>query len=196
MVLARASPENAHGQAPRPAVNDSEDPMIKRFHVLAAAATMLVATGAAQAATRTTSFNVTANVLANCSVTANALNFGDYTPADGAKTGSSTISVRCTKNTGYSVALNGGLTSGGTIAQRLMQHASAADTLQYNLYTTSALTTILGDGTGGSTTSNGTGSGMGTASTITVYGSLPDSTVNQDAAPGAYSDTVTVTVTY
>jgi hypothetical protein len=46
--------------------------MIKSFHVLAAAATTLVAVGAAQAATRTTTFNVTANVLANCSVSANA----------------------------------------------------------------------------------------------------------------------------
>lgn len=170
--------------------------MIKPLHVLAAAATMLVAAGAAQAATKTATFNVTANVLANCSVTANALNFGDYTPGTVALTGSSTVSVRCTKNTGYSVALNAGTTSGGTIAQRLMKHASATDTLQYNLYTTAALTTVFGDGTGGSGTSNGTGSGMGTASTITVYGSLPDSTANQDAAPGAYSDTVTVSVTY
>ena len=170
--------------------------MIKPFHVLAAAATMLVAAGAAQAATSTSTFNVTANVLANCSVTANALNFGSYTPAVGALTGSSTISVRCTKNTGYSVALNAGSTTGGTIAQRLMKHASATDTLQYNLYTASTLATVFGDGTGGSATSSGTGSGMGTASTITVYGSLPDSTANQAAATGAYSDTITVTVTY
>ena len=170
--------------------------MIKSFHVLAAAATTLVAVGAAQAATRTTTFNVTANVLANCSVSANALNFGDYTPATGALTGSSAISVRCTKNTGYSVALTAGTTSGGSIGQRLMKHTSAADTLQYNLYTTPAHTTVFGDGTSGSATNSGTGAGMGTASTITVYGQLPDSAANQDAAPGAYSDTITVTVTY
>lgn len=157
---------------------------------------MLVAAGAAQAATRTTTFNVTANVLANCSVTANALDFGDYTPAAGALTGSSTVSVRCTKNTGYTVALNAGTTSGGSIAQRLMKHTSTTDTLQYNLYTTAALTTVFGDGTGGSVTSAGTGSGMGTATAITVYGSLPDSAANQAALTGAYSDTITVTVTY
>jgi hypothetical protein len=50
-----------------------------------------------------------------------------------------------------------------------MKHASATDTLQYNLYTT-ALTTVFGDSRRVGT-SNSTGSG----DTITVYRSLPDS---------------------
>ena len=170
--------------------------MIKSLCATVAAASMLVATGSAQAASTTTTFNVTANVLANCSVSANALNFGSYTPASGALTGSSTIQVRCTRNTGYTVALNAGSTSGGSIAQRLMKHASTTDTLEYNLYTTAALTTLFGDGTGGSATTAGTGSGMGSATSVTVYGSLPDSATNQDAPTGSYSDTITVTVTY
>lgn len=170
--------------------------MIKSLYATVAAASMLVAAGSAQAATATTNFNVTATVLANCSVTANALNFGNYTPAVAALTGTSTVSVRCTRNTPYTVALNAGTTTGGTLAQRLMKHASTTDTLQYNLYTTTALTTVFGDGTGGSATIAGTGSGMGTANAITVHGSLPDSVANQGAPTGAYSDTITVTVTY
>lgn len=150
--------------------------------------------GVATAATTTTSFQVTATVQSTCSATATTLAFPDYTPGAGAQTGTSTISVRCSMNTPYTVALNAGTTTGGTLAQRLM--ASGPNTLQYNLYTTAAATTIFGDGTGGTGTGSGTGAGVGTANAMTVYGELPDSATNQAAVPGAYSDTITVTVTY
>jgi spore coat protein U-like protein len=74
--------------------------------------------------------------------------------------------------------------------------ASGANTLQYNLYTTAALTTVWGDGTGATATQAGTGAGMATASTFKVYGQLPDSAANQAAVPASYADTITVTVTY
>jgi spore coat protein U-like protein len=171
--------------------------MIKSLRVAAVISSLLVAVGSAQAGTTTTTFNVTATVLANCSVTANALNFGSYTPGAGALSGSTTVQVRCTRNTGYTVALNAGSTPSGALAQRLMKNASTADTLEYNLYTTNALTTVFGDGTGGSGTGAGTGNGMGaTATSISVFGQLPDSTANQNAPTGSYSDTITVTVTY
>ena len=70
------------------------------------------------------------------------------------------------------------------------------NTLQYNLYTTAAFTTVMGDGTGGSVTSAGTGSGVATANALVVYGQLPDSATNQAAVTGNYSDLITVTVTY
>mgnify|MGYP000898511585 CR=1 FL=1 len=148
----------------------------------------------ANAATTTTTFQVTATVQATCSTTALPLAFPNYTPGAGAQTGNTTVSVKCTKNTPYTVALNAGSTTGGTLAQRLM--GSGANTLQYNLYTTAAATTVFGDGTGGTGTQAGTGAGVATANTLTVYGQLPDSATNQAAVPGAYSDTITVTVTY
>jgi spore coat protein U-like protein len=160
---------------------------------LAVAAATLSA-GIADAATTTTTFNVTASVLATCSTTATALTFGTYTPGAGTLANSSTISVKCTKNTPYTVALNAGTTAGGTLAQRLM--GSGANKLQYNLFTTAALTTIFGDGTGGTGTGAGTGAGVATANTLTVFGQLPDNATNQAAVPGSYSDTITVTVTY
>lgn len=153
----------------------------------------VLAAAVAGAATTTTTFAVSATVQSTCSTTATALAFGAYTPGSGALTNTSTISVKCTKNTAYTVALNAG-NAGGTLTQRLM--ASGANKLQYNLYTSAALTTIFGDGTGGSATSAGTGAGDGTANTLTVYGQLPDSATNQTAIPGSYSDTVTVTVSY
>jgi spore coat protein U-like protein len=158
------------------------------------AALGLLSAGAANSGTTTTTFAVTATVQSTCSATATALAFGAYTPGAGALTKTSTISVKCTKNSPYTVALNAGTTTGGALAQRLM--ASGANTLQYNLYTTAAFTTVFGDGTGSTSTSAGTGAGVATANTITVYGQLPDSATNQAAVPGSYSDTVTVTVSY
>jgi len=157
---------------------------------------LLAAAGIASAATTTSTFNVTATVLKNCLVSSANLGFGSYTPNTGALTGSSSVTVRCTKTTPYTVALNAGTTAGGTLAQRLL--ANGANTLEYNLYTTAGLTTIWGDGTGGTGTVAGTGNGVsiGSAQTLTVHGSLPDNAVNQDAPPGSYADTITVTVTY
>lgn len=155
----------------------------------------LAAAAQASAATATTTFQVTATVLKTCQVNVPAaLGFGNYTPGTGAVTAVATVNVNCTKTTPFTVALNAGTTTGGTIAQRLM--ASGVNTLQYNLYTSNAYTTIFGDGTGGSSTQAGTGAGLATASSYTVYGQLLDSAANQAAVPGAYADTITVTVTY
>jgi spore coat protein U-like protein len=158
---------------------------------LAAAA---LAAGVAQAATTTTTFAVTATVLSTCSATATTLAFPNYTPGGGAQIGNSTISVKCTKNTPFTVSLNAGSTTGDAYAQRLM--GSGANTLQYNLYTTAALATVFGDGTGGTGTIPGTGLGVATANSVPVFGQVPDNATNQAAIAGAYSDTITVTVTY
>ena len=170
--------------------------MRKVLNATLSTATLLTAWGTASADTKQSTFQVSATVLKNCLVSSANLPFGSYTPNTGGLTGSSNITVRCTKTTPYAVSLNAGSTTGGSFTQRLL--ANGANTLEYNLYTTAGLTTVFGDGTGGTATAAGTGNGVssGNAVTHTVYGSLPDSTANQDAVPGAYTDTITVTVTY
>jgi spore coat protein U-like protein len=151
--------------------------------------------GIAQAGgTATATFAVTATLQSTCSASATALAFPAYTPGGGAVNQTSTVSVNCTKNTPYTVALNRGTTSGGTVAQRLM--IFGANSLQYNLYTTSAHSVVWGDGSGSSVTQPGTGAGIATANSLTVYGQVPDNATNQLAVPGAYADTITVTVSY
>ena len=157
-----------------------------------AAASVLVA-GSASAATVGTTFGVSATVLKSCSVAATALAFGNYTPGTGGLSVNSTVNVKCTSGTTFAVALDKGTTAGGLISQRLM--ANGANTLQYNLYTAAAFGTIFGDGTTG-VTAPGTGVGLGTAVPITVFGNLPDNATNQGVVPGAYADTIGVTVTY
>ena len=58
--------------------------------------------------------------------------------------GSSQISVQCTNNNAYSLALNGG-TVGGNVLARKMKHATAADTVGYQLYQGSNYAIVWGD---------------------------------------------------
>ena len=150
--------------------------------------------GNAFAATSTDQFQVQATVNANCLVTANNLTFA--TPYDGSSgtpnDSTTTVDVRCTKTTTYTVRADAGITSGSTLATRLMSNGT--DNMQYNLYTDSGHSTIWGDTTGGTGEFSGTGAGMGTVQSYTVYGRIP---ISQNLSPGTYTETtITVTVTY
>lgn len=168
--------------------------MSRNVLMLAVAGTLMIASGSAAAATRTTTFEARATVSANCLVSATALNFGSY-DGTATKTGTSDISVRCSTGTPFTVFLNAG---GGTFAQRLLSNGPA-NKLQYNLYT-AALPggQIWGDGTASTGIMGGNGAGMsaGSALPFTVFGELPDNAFNQAAPAGSYLDTITVTVNY
>lgn len=137
---------------------------------------------------------VSAIVDSACLVSANPLTFPTYTPGNGSVNAITTLSVRCSRNTQFTVAMDAG--TGGTVAQRLMTQGAA--TLQYNLYTSAARTTVWGDGSLSSAVVSGVGKGLAgnEAITETVFGSLPDSPANRQLAPGLYSDTVMITVAY
>ena len=145
----------------------------------------------ATAATDTATFSVTANIVDACDVQATNHAFGAYSPSSStALDATSTLSVYCTVGTSYSLALNVG-SGGGTFTGRKM--VSGGNELLYNLYTSSARTTVWGDGSGATGTVSGSGTGLLTAATHTVYGRIG---VNQDVNPGSYSSTVTVTLTF
>jgi spore coat protein U-like protein len=146
---------------------------------------------AAAAKTGTTTFNVTANVPSACTITASDLAFGavDANPAANVDA-QTTLNVTCTLGTTYSIALDKGLSSTGTVAMRQMQNGT--NKLNYTLYTTTARTTVWGDGTLSTSTSNGTGTGNSQA--LTVYGRVPSGQSN--LAAGNFSDTITATITY
>jgi len=143
------------------------------------------------AATSTTTLGITANVISVCiSLTATSLAFGNYDPTSATSTdNTNTFSVRCTLDNSYSIALNGGTTSGGTVSLRKMTDGS--DTLNYNLYTSTGRSTIWGDGTGGTSTVAGTGTGL--TQNYTIYGRA---SAQQTSPAGSYSDIITITVTY
>jgi len=143
--------------------------------------------GAALAATTTTTtMSVSATVLASCTVAASALAFGAYTGT--VLTATTTISVTCTSTTPYNVGLDAGGGTGATVANRLM--VSGAATLAYGLYSNAGRTTVWGNTVGTNTVA---GVGTGTAQSLTVYGQIA---AGLTPAPGSYTDTVGVTVTY
>jgi spore coat protein U-like protein len=157
---------------------------------IAAAACAFIAAqaiGIAHASTATASMAVSATVLSECVVGATPLAFGNYTGAVNNQTAN--VTVTCTNGTTYTVALNNGTGSGATTALRQMTGPASA-TLGYAIYSDSGRSSVWGSSTGTNTVA---GTGNGILQTITAYGQIPAA---QAPSPGAYTDTVTVTLTY
>ena len=160
---------------------------------LLAASVAAASMPAAIAATATATFQVTANVATQCTVSAADLGFGTVDPLGGNVDQTTTVTVRCTKNTAYTVGLNAGTTAGATLAERLM--ANGGDTMAYNLYPDAGRTTVWGTSAAAPTWGAGTGAGMGAPQVLTVYGRVPSGQTN--LAVGSFVETaITVTVTY
>jgi spore coat protein U-like protein len=142
----------------------------------------------ADAATATAQIAVTATVLSVCLITATPLAFGNYTSTQLDAT--ATLAVSCTVGTPYTIALDAGTGSEATVAERRMTGSEAGQQLSYSLYSNSARTSVWGTTTGTDTVA---GTGTGLVQNLSVYGRVP---AGQLAAPGAYTDTVTATLTY
>jgi spore coat protein U-like protein len=169
---------------------------VKYTHVLSASVAavlslaLLSAPSAFAASPATTTIAVSATVANTCTLTAGTLPFGTYSGAKLSVTG--TFTANCTTGADFIVALDKGVGTGATLANRLMTNTTnTAFTLGYSIYTTSGGATVWGDGTNGSSTV--TELGTGAAITYNVYGVIP---ATEAALSGTYQDTVTATVTY
>ena len=158
--------------------------------VAAFVAAVLIASGnAAHAATATTTFSVQMTVTATCTInSASTLNFGTQGVLATNVDQTSAIQVTCTNTTPYNIGLNAGTGTGATVATRKL--TSGANTVNYTLYSNSTRTTVWGNTVGTDTVA---ATGNGSAQSYTVYGRVPPQTA---PAPGTYTDTITVTVTY
>ena len=87
---------------------------------------------------------VKALVQKNCTISATNLVFPAQGLLSAAVPGSSQISVQCTNNNAYSLALNGGTVAGNVMARR-MKHATASDTVSYQLYQGGDYAVVWGD---------------------------------------------------
>jgi spore coat protein U-like protein len=145
------------------------------------------------AATATASLPVSATVIAACAVGSSTLAFGAFTPGGAALNVNGSLTITCTDEDNFTIALNAGSGSGATIPIRVLTNPSPAGTLQYTIYTTTARTTVWGDGSAGSATVAGQGTGV--VQTITVPGTIFAGQATT-ATPGNYSDTVNITVTF
>ena len=141
------------------------------------------------AATATTTFTVQVTLTATCLInSASTLNFGTQGVLTANVDQTSTIQVQCTDTTPYNIGLDAGTGSGATVNTRKLTSGGA--TVNYTLYSDTGRTTVWGNTVSTDTVA---GTGNGAAQNYTVYGRIPSQST---PAPGTYTDTVTVTVTY
>jgi spore coat protein U-like protein len=162
---------------------------VRNFTTVGLAA-LLGLSNPALAATATGSFTVQITIQASCVfVSATTLTFTAVGVIAANDDASTTLSVQCTNTTPYNIGLSAGLGTGATVASRKMTGTGGA-LVNYTLYSDTNRTTVWGQTVGTDTVS---ASGSGAAQSYTVYGRVP---VQTTPAPGAYTDTITVTVTY
>ncbi len=138
-----------------------------------------------------------------CGLSATAVPFGGYDPLSGsAATAVGTVTASCqlvvsTGGIAQIVSYNLLLSTGqsGSYTGRAM--AGSSGSLGYNLSSDPGMTTIWGDGTGGSQMQGGLLTllilNASVNNSYSVYGKIP---ANQRAASGGYGDTITVTMSF
>lgn len=137
---------------------------------------------------------VGATVLVSCNVSGTALSFGgsiDPLLTPGPVDASASLSVTCTHTTPYTLALNAGLNAGGAASFGSRAMKNGTHSLPYQLYLDAGRGNVWGDSSNGSGVYSGTGTGS--AQSVMIYGRLPSLA---GVAPGNYSDTVTLTISY
>ena len=135
---------------------------------------------------------VSAEVVASCTVSAQPLSFGQYLLAKIDAT--TNLSVTCTNGTQYSISLSpGGATNATTETRRMTSVNNSNDTLGYQLFKDSGRTQVWGDNSMEPNQSPTVYSATGTAQTYTVYGTIP---ADQNSPIGDYRDTVVIVVNF
>ncbi len=134
-------------------------------------------------------FAVTAAITANCSVSATNMTFPPQTTFANPVNSQSSVTITCTSQAPYWIALDGGTSGASDPTQRKM--SLAGHSITYGLYRDSANRSPWGN-----TQSVNTAVGTGSAgpNTFIVYGLIPRPPAIP--LPGVYQDTVTVTVNF
>ncbi len=133
---------------------------------------------------------------AACTMSVTNVAFGPYdvfvsTPVD---SDSGRVYVNCTADVGTATMTIGPSATSGRFNPRGMKHATGADVLNYNIYTSSARAAIWGDGTSGPSVGQvrrPTGRPAPWVASQIMYGRIP---ARQNVSAGPYSDNITVTV--
>jgi len=122
---------------------------------------------------------------ASCVASSAGVNFGEYDPFAAAALASvGLIDLHCDGSVAAEVSLSSGQ---GTYAER--QLVAGANALAYNLFTSSQLVSVWGDGVGSTTTVTVAGSDVA----LPVYGLIAP---RQNVPAGTYSDIIVISITY
>lgn len=151
----------------------------------------LVTSSAVNAASVTTTLNVSTAVGGSCSVSAAGIAFpynaNTITNANGS------VTVNCIIGTAYSIALDAGLHYNG--GARMVADANS-NAIQYSLYQDNNLNLLWGDNGVTYQAPVVNDSGSGSDQVHTVYGALNANAFIGSIVPGQYNDTVNVTINY
>lgn len=162
---------------------------------LAVSVVALGASAGANAGTATDSLSVSASVIDNCTISTEAVAFGNYDPivanAGDDLEGAGSVTIACTLQDIVQVTLGQGSNadSGSTDAAPQRRMAKGEDFLSYALYSDSGRTAVWGNTSAVDVEDEGTG----VAEEHTVYGSVAS---GQNVPAGAYTDSVVATVTF
>ncbi|MBN3945447.1 MAG: spore coat protein U domain-containing protein [Nostoc sp. NMS7] len=167
--------------------------MLRRF---ALASVLLIASSAApaMAATNNADLDVSAEIVANCTIATAPLDFSAYDPIVANKTTAynvnASVTTNCTTGAVATITLGQGTNdTAGTPDAPQRQLKSGANLLPYYLYQDAGRATVWGNTalTGVLPITDGTNQ------ISTVYGQVP---ANQNVPVGTYTDTVVATVTF
>lgn len=129
-----------------------------------------------------------------CDITVTPVNFGFYDPLSPVPldtTGTINVTCQTPAQLPQTVALQLTAGSSGSFAQRSMTPASGGPyRLYYNLYSAPSMSTVIGDGSGGSSTLTNTVHRTAPWN-ITLYGRMPQ---QQQVPAGVFTDTLTATI--
>jgi spore coat protein U-like protein len=146
----------------------------------------------AQGGESSANMQVSANVIRKCTITAQPLAFGNYDPVQANYTApldaQTTLTVACTKGTAVNVAMDSGTNALGTLRRMT---SGGAKYLGYEVYKDSSRSEVW-SATGNGLLNGGIAPSRDPRQFI-VYGRVAG---GQDAAEGAFQDTVLVTVQF
>ena len=178
----------------------------QRFLKILTLSALLISTASlnlpAYAFTSTANMNVTANIYANCTMSNNDLDFGDY-DATGLNSSrdllaTATILTTCTSGTNGVITMSQGdhfLYCVVNDCHRQLSNDEETSTLRYNIYTDENLNfSDIWNHDVDEMSSVAQVVGNGLSQDMTVYGKIPKN--QKYAAAGSYSDTITITLTY
>lgn len=158
----------------------------RNLSLIAAALVVAGVAGTASAATDTKNFQVTMTITGACDIstgTATNVAFGSAAAGGTDKTATGNLIVNCSNGQAYAITLNNG---GNYAAGRRMRLGATTNYIAYDLFSDAGFSTAW-------TSVAGTGNGLD--QNIPVYGKVLAANY-ATSVPGAYTDTVTATVTY
>lgn len=165
---------------------------LTRVALFLALATCL-SSAAVFAGSATTTFNVTANILNKCTISAADLVFGSYDPlvtnAALPLDVNSTVTVACTKGTAATVGLDTGQNSGSAVGTTRAMAGGGAF-LSYEIFKDAARTTVWGNAGAGLV--NYTAASKA-ATVLSDFGRIP---AGQDQPVASYADKITATINF